>query len=178
MFLAFLIEKMACDSDDPTCGQLQIFPGTVESDCEELCPSGAFVTFADEIEFRGDGANKNQTHLNVACSCGDIEQCRDNILFSDYAFLKSCRENLNIKNEMGCEDYCVGNGFTEGFEYLYEEGFLNANCTCKHIAGEVLACEDVPTPEGGVDVVTSGSGSFNATWIGMILMSIVVLLWS
>jgi hypothetical protein len=128
----------------------------------------------------GAGSNKNQTHLKVACSCDGVKRCQDNILFSDYAFLKSCREELGIKNADGCGDYCSGNGFTKGFGYISEPGFLNANCTCQAEAGGVLACEDVPPvvnngDDSGKDT-NSGSGGLTAAWIGLTFMSIVTLL--
>ena len=145
-------------SDDPTCAQLQIFPGTVADDCESLCGDGVTTTITDDIEFAGSpsAGNKAQTHLKVACSCGATKRCDDRIKFSDLNFPKSCWNDLNITEEHICEKYCVDNGFFEGYEWFRVNTL--ANCTCYASDGMALACGDL-TSEELDDEMSPESGS-------------------
>jgi hypothetical protein len=155
----------ACN-DGPTCAQLQIFPGTVEADCQALCGADSTIITKDDVKLAGDlsKANKNQTHLELSCSCDGISMCDDFILFSDVSFMKECSDaDIGVTTDVECEAFCVSNGFLNGHEFSSVNDLVG--CSCSHNnGGSAVACQDKdssipsPTPGGTDNNPTSGDG--------------------
>jgi hypothetical protein len=148
--------ECACDdadicSDDPTCAQIQVFPGSAAEDCARFCGPNVNAVETDEVEFAGGNfvANKAQTHLRVGCKCGAFEECRDSILFSDLAVLDGCADDLGISSDTACQEHCDFSGFTAEAEFISDG--LNRNCTCASAEGTAVVCRDGTEESDGED---------------------------
>jgi hypothetical protein len=153
----------ACN-DGPTCGQLQIYPGTVDVECQAFCGADATILTTDDVQLAGglSNANKDQTHLRLSCSCDGIRQCDDFILFSDLSFMKECSNaEIDVATDAECEEYCISNGFVNGIDFADIDSVVSCNCTSE--GGSAVACQDKassnpsPTP-GGNDNNPTGDG--------------------
>lgn len=132
-------------NDDPACSDLLIVPGDALAGCQDVCGSDTTAVDAqDDVEYTGEGANKNQTHFRVNCFCDDVKQCdTEYILFSDLSFLPACSSSssdpgkLNINSEAECVSHCSEKTF-EGATY----DAAISSCTCTNPDGTAVACDD------------------------------------
>ena len=149
--------------DDPTCKDLEIYPGDALKGCQTICNGKTDVIVVDDVEYAGDdsAANKNQTHFRVGCSCGkddddnEQHQCGpDSILFSDLTYLPSCSSGITTNNQdtiiigsaKKCFEYCEStNVFVGG---IWTDERKSCGCTRSvddnDIDAELLtmACDD------------------------------------
>ncbi|KAG7336853.1 hypothetical protein IV203_012677 [Nitzschia inconspicua] len=131
-------------NDDPVCSDLLVIPGAAQERCQTVCGEGSTAQAQDDVEYAGEGANRNQTHFRVNCFCNDVQQCdTEYILFSDLSFLPACSSSsddpgtLNIDSEADCVAYCTDNTF-EGA--IFDGAVTSCNCT--NTGGTAVACDD------------------------------------
>jgi hypothetical protein len=131
-------------NDDPLCSDLLVVPGVAMETCQEVCGDDSTAQAQDDVEYAGEGANKNQTHFRVNCFCNDVQQCdTEYVLFSDLSFLPACSSGssdpgkLNINSEEECLTYCTGKTFESA---TYDAAATS--CTCTNADGSAVACDD------------------------------------
>lgn len=138
-------------SDRPTCEQLNIFPGTVETTCADFC-GDQFVAVEDEVQYAGglENANKNLTHFIVECRCDGDTKCSDFLLFSDLTYPSTC-SSISVLSDDDCGLYCSTEGgglFDLGHNYtVQDDGKAICLCLGTDTLGEsnqAQACSDIP----------------------------------
>jgi hypothetical protein len=146
-------------TNDPSCADVLVFPGSAQDGCEELCgPETSVVEAFDGVEYAGDStaANKDQTHLLVSCACDGVSRCGiDYVLFSDLTFLRACTtgsttDAVGIDDADDCTAYCTGVGFAQS-------QYDNGKCSCTDHFGN-----DTDDIEGGKSAVACDDNNANS----------------
>jgi hypothetical protein len=143
LFKCYCSATTICN-DNPFCSDLLVIPGVAQERCQTVCGEGSTAEAQDDVEYAGEGANKNQTHFRVNCYCNDVKQCdTEYILFSDLSFLPACSSassdpgTLNINSETECATFCQEKTFA-GSQY----DNAATSCTCTNDDGTAVACDD------------------------------------
>ena len=150
-------------TDDPACGDLGIYPGTVRQDCSRVCGGDNRVKAKTSVEFNG-----YQFHYVVSCSCSDGTRIceNDSVLLSDMDYMASCTgggdTSLGVAGAGPCGDYCDATGvFTQGGSYSLVDGENDHHrcaCTSASIITDTPNITEAVVCDDAIARVNDGSG--------------------
>mmetsp|Transcript_16244 Transcript_16244/g.39676 ORF Transcript_16244/g.39676 Transcript_16244/m.39676 type:complete len:241 (+) Transcript_16244:50-772(+) len=163
-----------CD-DDPSCAELLIFPGAANQGCITICPTGTVPQAQDYVRYASSSnANPDQAHFVVSCSCSGVEQCTENVLFSDNAAIAECSD-VSITSQATCEAMCDSYGsLFLGYGYQSKNGGEVSICSCEGMNGaSAKFCEDL---DRRAVVNVSGAASLTMTVVATSCLAVMSMM--